>query len=108
MNVKLNTRSSSFGKRIKKDGGASVFGDASGSYTTRVQYGKLLRARWNPYLNVLYYALVPKVSPWTVSRRGRCIRRNVQERATARIGDGAGGDRDLGVLAAHSRDWWLR
>lgn len=72
--------------------------------TTNVQYGKLPRARWNPYLNVLYYALIPKVSPGAVSRRGRRIRCDVQEGATTRVGDGAGGDRDLGVLAAHSRD----
>jgi hypothetical protein len=104
MNVKLNTRSSSFGKRIRKDGGASVFGDASGSYTTNVQHGKLPRAWWKPYLNVLYYALVPKVSLRGVSRRGGRIRCDVQEGATTRVGDGAGGDRDWGVLAAHSRD----
>jgi hypothetical protein len=105
MNVKWNTRSSSFGKRIRKVGGASVFGDASGSYTDKVQYGRQPRVQWDPYLDILYYALVPKVSLWAVSRRGGRIRCDVQEGATTRVGDGAGGDRDLGVLAAHSRDW---
>jgi hypothetical protein len=32
MNVKLNVSSSSFGRRIRKEGGPSLAGDASGSW----------------------------------------------------------------------------
>jgi hypothetical protein len=66
-------------------------------------------ARWpesceTPYLDVLYNALVPELSLGAESRRGEGVWGDVQERATAGIGDVAASDGDWLVLAAaHSQ-----
>jgi hypothetical protein len=63
----------------------------------------LPRSLRTPYLDVLYNALVPELSLRAVSCRGEGIRRDVQQRAAAGVGDAAGSDRDCGLLAAHFR-----
>lgn len=66
-------------------------------------------ARGPPYLDVLYNALVAELSPRVVSRGGEGVWGDVQQRATAGIGDATGSDRDFGLLAAHSQgDGWVK
>jgi len=75
MNVKLNVSSSSFGKRIRKDGGPSLGAD-SGSYKQCLALLATLEVL-KPYLDVLDHTVVPKLSARAIPGRREDIRRDV-------------------------------
>lgn len=75
INVKLNVSSSSFGNRMRKDGGPSPGAD-SGSYKPYLALPATLEGL-NPYLYVLNHTVVAKLSARGVSGRGKSIWCNI-------------------------------
>jgi hypothetical protein len=80
--VKLNVSSSSFGRRIRKDGGPSLDGDDSGSYDECFSIGSHHNFL-KPYLNVVNHVIVAKLSLCTISCRRKAVGCDVEEGAVA-------------------------
>lgn len=98
--VKLKVSSSSLDRRMRKAGGPSLDGAASGSCAqgSARWWGWRAELGWAglAYLDVLDNAIVAKVAAGGIARGGEGVGGDVQQRAVAAIGDAEGGDRDCG------------
>jgi hypothetical protein len=97
MNVKLNVSSSSLGNRMRKDGGPSPEADSGSCKECLALLGQVWGVE--THLDVLDHTLVPELAPCDVSCCGEGIRRDVQQRAIAVVGDVQRRNRDCSWLA---------